>query len=203
MGRVRRAIDIARRIFGSNHVLVYTDAYFNQFSDLEDDRIVPLDDYIAAMGEDDAAAEMAGGYGLIPGGRAAIRLARLYTHYPASQFFNETCEKELSSPHHIHIDPEGNYIAGLCAGISLGNGRDLDSLYAGIDLEPRPLLKCLVNGGVEQLLQWAQQEADYQESSLGYIAKCHLCLDIRRHLIRQKINLRELAPKAFYTHLDV
>ena len=33
----------------------------------------------------------------------------------------------------MHIDLYGNYIAGLCAGISLGNGKDLEKLYKGIE----------------------------------------------------------------------
>ncbi len=202
MGRVNRAVSVARQIFGAARVLIYTEHFFEQFQGLDTDLTVPLDDYVEAVGEDRAATEFAGSYGLIPGGRAAIHLAGLYTHHPAQDFFGESCEKELSSPHHIHIDPEGNYIAGLCAGLSLGDGRDLDFLYAGIDLSKRPILELLVSGGVEALFNRAVEAFDYRESPLGYIAKCHLCLDIRRHLVESGFTSDELAPRAFYEELE-
>ncbi|HDQ46162.1 MAG TPA: radical SAM protein, partial [bacterium] len=139
IGRVRTAVSVSRRLFEPDRTRVYTDHYFDQFRDLDPDRTVPLDEYVGAVGEDRAAAGFAGAYGLIPGGRAAVKLAGLYAHRPAREYFGETCEKELSSPHHIHIDPEGHYIAGLCSGLSLGDGRDLDALYAGIDLSRKPV----------------------------------------------------------------
>jgi hypothetical protein len=143
----------------------------------------------------------AGEYGLIPNGRAATQLSFLYEHRPASAFFGETCQKEITRPHHIHIDCYANYIAGLCAGISLGDGRDLDSLYSGIPIEDKPLLRNLYTGGVEALYHWAIKQYNYEEREEGYIAKCHLCLDIRTHLVNNGVNLKELQPAEFYKNI--
>lgn len=202
MDRVNRAVRIGREVFGPGSVLIYTDNYYQQFQELNPKQTVPFDEYLEAVGEDRAASEMVYAYSLIPGGRAAVKLARLFTHHPASHYFGETCVGELSSPHHIHIDPEANYIAGLCAGLTLGDARRLHEIYEGIDLSSRPVLRHLVEGGIESLFHWARSEAEYTESPLGYIAKCHLCLDIRRHLVRKKLRFEELAPRAFYDELD-
>jgi len=41
----------------------------------------------------------------------------------------------------------------------------------------------------------------YGERCFDYVSKCHLCLDIRRHLARTG-EFPELAPRAFYEHLE-
>lgn len=202
MERVNRAISIGQKIFGSNRVFIYTRYFYEQFSEIPDNQPLPFDEYLNAIGEDKASYSFATEYSLIPNGRAATCLSRLYEHHPASHFFGGTCEPELSSPHHIHVDLYGNYIAGLCAGISLGDIRQSDQLFNGVDLAKRPILAALIQGGIQALYESAVQQFGYKESSLGYIAKCHLCLDIRRHLVQSEINSPELAPIQFYNDLE-
>jgi hypothetical protein len=201
MERVNRAVRIGRHIFGTRGVLLFTDYFYNQLQNIDAKHPLPLEDYLDAVGRERASLAFATEYSLIPNGRAATQLVDLYERHPASHFFGDTCQRELSSPHHIHIDLYGNYIAGLCAGITLGDGRDLDTLLSGIDLEEKPILDKLVQGGVEALFNWAVEKYDYQEDVMGYIAKCHLCLDIRRHLIDIGVNPPELEPLGFYANL--
>jgi len=200
--RVIRAIRIGRKIFGRNRIIIYTDYFFQQYQQIDPTYPVPLDDYLDAVGYERASMAFATEYSLIPNGRAAKNLKELYERKSADYFFRETCVRELSSPHHIHIDLYGHYIAGLCAGISLGNGFNLDTLYSGIDLEAKPILKKLVEGGVEALYHWVVDCFAYKEDQSGYIAKCHLCLDIRQHLIQSGEEFTELAPRFFYQNLD-
>ena len=202
MERVNRAVSVGRKVFGDQRIILYTAYFYQQLQSIDSRHPLPLEDYLEAVGNERASLAFATEYSLIPNGRAATKLCELYETHPASYFFNDTCERELSSPHHTHIDLYGNYIAGLCAGISLGDGRDLDSLYSGIDLEERPLIEKLVRGGVGALFNWAVKGYDYQEDLRGYIAKCQLCLDIRRHLIRVGGGFKELAPLAFYDNLE-
>jgi len=201
MERVNRAVNAGRKIFGDQRIILYTTYFYRQLQSVDSKHPLPLEDYIEAVGNERASMAFATEYSLIPNGRAATQLVDLYERHPASSFFNDTCERELSSPHHIHIDLYGHYIAGLCAGISLGDGRDLDTLYSGIELEEKPVIQRLVQGGVEALLQWTNEEYGYEEDERGYIAKCHLCLDIRRHLVRRGVTFQELAPLEFYENL--
>jgi hypothetical protein len=108
----------------------------------------------------------------------------------------------LTSPYHVHIDLYGNTISGLCAGLSVGSGFDLDTLVAGIDLSRKPVLAALSERGVEGLHGIAVREFGFREDPGGYIAKCHLCLDMRRHLVRSGAAFEELAPREFYGHLS-
>jgi hypothetical protein len=198
---VKHAVEAGQKVFGPSGVVIYTSYFFQQFMNIDSKYPLPLEQYIEAIGAEEASVIFASEYGLIPNGRAATRLAYLYAHRPASAYFGETCKHELSSPHHIHIDLYGHYIAGLCAGLSVGDAHDLDSLYHGIDLSQRPILRHLVEGGVEALFRWAVKEAGYIADLKGYIAKCHLCLDIRRHLVKTGRSCHELAPEAFYEYL--
>ncbi len=201
--RVLRAIRIGRQVFGPNGLHVYTSYFLNQFQDLPLSQPLPLEDYLDAVGRENASLAFATEYGLIPNGRVPVLLSALYQGRQASAYTNETCRRELESPHHVHIDLDGHYIAGLCAGLSLGDGRDLDTLYgAGVDLTDRPVLTHLLEGGVEALFLWAVETFGYVERPEGYIAKCHLCLDIRRYLVRSDVQFPELAPRQFYVQLD-
>ena len=202
MERVNRAVRIGRKVFGNRGILIFTNYFYQQLQNIETKHPLPFEDYIEAIGSERASLAFATEYSLIPNGRAATQLVDLYQRRPAVQFFGETCENELSSPHHIHIDLYGNYIAGLCAGISLGDAKNLDALISGIDLSHKPVLRNLVEAGVEGLFQWAVEEYGYIEDVMGYMAKCHLCLDIRRHLIATGTHFSELVPKPFYENLN-
>lgn len=200
MERTNRAIKIAQKVFGAYGVLIYTQRFFQQFQEIDPKHTVAFEDYVEELGIETAALEISGNYSLIPNGRVSTELLDLYERKPIQDVFGDTCKNELSSPHHAHIDLYGNYIAGLCAGITLGDAFDLDSIYSGIDLDQSPFLKNLVEGGVEALFHWAQAEYGYEELEGGYIAKCHLCLDIRRHLVNVG-DFKDLAPKQFYENL--
>jgi len=201
MDRVRTAIRVGRKVFGANNVLIYTRYFKDQLESVEGQRTYALEEYLDAVGRERASLEFASEYGLIPNGRAATQLAFLYEHHPASNFYGGSCASELASPHHVHIDLYGHYIAGLCAGISLGDGFNLDKLYQGTDFKNRPVLQKLTEGGVQALSAWARKEYGFEESEDGYIAKCHLCLDIRCFLMGVKDSFPELQPKAFYENL--
>jgi hypothetical protein len=200
--RVERAVRAGRKVFGAEGVLLHTEFFYEQLGTADPKYPIPFEDYLEAVGMDRAAFFLSDRYGLIPNGRAAVDLAPLFEQKPASAFFGTACRTELSNPHHAHIDCYGNTITGLCAGISVGDGRDLDSLFAGIDLEGRPFLRMMAEEGVEGLFGYAVRETGYREEPDGYIAKCHLCLDLRRHLVRSGHGFSELAPLEFYERLS-
>ena len=197
-----RAIRIGKKVFGPNQVIIYTEFFHRQFAELDPKQTVPLEDYITAIGAENAPMTFASEYNLIPNGRVPVQLGDQFARQPASAFWGETCKREITSPYHIHIDLYGHYISGLCAGISLGSAFDLESIYGGLDLSQRPILTMLYEEGVQALFKWAVEQHGYKELSEGYIAKCHLCLDIRRFLVSKQCGYPELAPIEFYQHLE-
>jgi hypothetical protein len=137
---------------------------------------------------------------LLPMGRSAYLLDGLFNKYRPEAFFGENCRSELSRNWHIHVDNYFNYIPGFCAGITLGDARELPViLEKGIDLGSRPILAALVSD-IRNLYQLAIDN-DYRPLEQGYISKCHLCVDIRKHFIEKKIDYQELQPKEYYSHL--
>jgi hypothetical protein len=62
------------------------------------------------------------------------------------------------------------------------------------------MIEVLVRGGAYALFEFACRNYDYQEDPNGYTSKCHLCVDVRKHLAARD-DFPELQPKQFYTAL--
>ena len=62
------------------------------------------------------------------------------------------------------------------------------------------LIEVLIERGPYGLLELAQGEFDYQPLPEGYVGKCHLCVDLRRHLVEAG-DFTELEPRSFYQHI--
>lgn len=199
--RTNRAIEVAREIYGPYNVLVYTSYFYEQLKSHDPHSKIPLNRYLNTVGREKAAHSFLDQYGLIPCGRVPNRLSFLFQKNPPESFFKANCLAEMTNPEHIHIDPEGNYIPSFCAGISLGNANDLGKLYSGVSLQERPIIEILVTSGVEGLLALAQNQFDYKVREEGYMAKCHLCQDIRSHITSLTDQFEELKPVEFYRNL--
>ncbi len=199
--RVDRAVTIGREIYGPYNVLIYTAYFYEQLQDYNPNSKIPFNRYLNTIGYEQAAQSFITHYGLVPCGRAASQLNFLFQKKPAEAFFNDNCIHEITNPEHIHIDPYGNYIVSLCAGISLGDAHHLREIFEGIDLQERPIIEILATSGVEGLLKLAQDQFDFQPSPEGYIAKCHLCQDIRAHIVQMTDQFEELTPVEFYRNL--
>ena len=189
--RIERAAEISEGIFEGN-VIIYQRFFYDQFRNLGLKGTLPFEKYLQKAGYSSLYY-----IELLPMGRVPYRLGHLYRKYPARHFFGESCRQELIRDWHIHIDNYCNLIPGYCAGISLGDARHLDAICQGIDLDELPVLKALLTD-LEELHKLGKQ-FDYEERE-GYISKCHLCLDIRRHLV-QHGEFEELRPKEFYHRL--
>jgi hypothetical protein len=132
-------------------------------------------------------------------GRLPYKFAHLFARHKAEAFFTQSCRHQLTSPYHIHIDNCGNYIGGFCAGISLGDARRLDAIFKGVDLDKHRVLNALATG-MEHLYRLGK-EFGYEDLPDGYASACHLCMDIRKHLVRQTDEFQELAPRQLYSHI--
>ena len=189
--RTVRGARIGEEVFGRN-AIVYQRFFFEQFTRLNIDGTLPFDEYLRVGGHGLRHAE------LLPGGRISYGLADCLGHYPASRFLGMSCRQELLRDWHIHVDNYCNYVPGYCGGISLGDARDLDALCRGIDLSERPVLTALLTS-LGDLLELGRQYG-YEERET-YASKCHLCVDVRRHLAAAG-EFKELAPLQFYEHLE-
>jgi len=197
--RTERAIRISLEVFGRN-VMVYQLEFYRRFVQLGIRDKVPFTDYLKLEKKEDFLRNVE----FFVTGRAPYKLKDIlediYPRHPAEYFFKEECITPFLRSWHNHFDNYGNYIPGFCGGISLGDCRELDRLLKeGIDTDQYPIFGFLMDDDLKGLHLFAK-ESGFTESQEGYFSKCHLCIDIRRHLAL-KGDFRELQPKEFYRHL--
>jgi len=194
--RTERAIRISQELFPGN-VMVYQVEYYLQFRKLGIKKVLPLEEYLKMVELNDMRRRVE----LFLTGRAAYQLKHLYPKYNAIYFFDKPCHPPFLRSWHNHIDSYGNYLPGYCGGISLGDARNLDFICEeGIEADTHPILNFLTASDFEGLFHFAAKDFGYEQKSEGYVSKCHLCLDIRKHLAKE--GFEELAPKEFYSHLE-
>jgi hypothetical protein len=197
--RTERAIRISMEIFGYN-AIVYQVEYYRRFKALGINERVPFDKYLQLENRTDFARNTEffimgrAPYGL------TCELADLYPKYPAGRLIHTPCNPPFLREWHNHFDNYGNLIPGFCGGITLGDCRELnDLLKNGIDLEQYPVLGYLIQDDMKGLLQFTVDRGYIVEED-GYYSKCHLCVDLRKHL-NAVDGFRELKPDAFYSNL--
>jgi hypothetical protein len=104
---------------------------------------------------------------------------------------------ELANVSHFHFDLFGNYIPGLCSGLSIHR----DDIGHEVSPEKYPLVHTLFFGGIKGLFDHVSDEHGFKPSE-RYLSKCHLCLDLRRHLaLDRKRAYTDLQPLAFYKNV--
>jgi hypothetical protein len=105
------------------------------------------------------------------------------------------CAPELSDTSHFHIDLFGNYIPGLCSGLSIS----VQDLGRPLSENRYPVITTLFRSGIKGIYKLAQKELAYSPSRPGYINKCDLCTEIRTFFIKNGFGgSSELNPREFY-----
>jgi hypothetical protein len=200
--RTLRAIEIGLEVFGPAGVAIYTVDWMERIAQLDVESTVPLDHFIQRYGEQRAGRLFWDDYGLVAGGRAGYRLGYLKTRHPPKDFREESCRYELLYAHHAHLDLYGNFIPAFCGGLSLGSWQDLPDLRVNYGQEKTPaLITALLVDGPYGLYRLAHDDWGYPPLLGGYADKCHMCVDVRRHLVNSGAPFPELQPVQFYEGL--
>ncbi len=146
---------------------------------------------------DDYLAQAIRRYHLTERGRA-LELVRPYRpHLPAAAIAqaNPAACSELAGTGHFHVDLYGNYLPGLCSGLAI----DIDDLGKPLDRQRYPFLTCLYEQGIGALLDTATTRHCFTPRPSGYLSKCDLCFDLRRHLVLDRqCAERDLRPRDYY-----
>ena len=180
---------------------IYLPHWIEQIQIFDIEKPTPLERYVEKFGLKRAGRMLWDGYSIIPAGRSGYRLGHLTQKRPALAFRGENCLMEILYAHHSHFDLYGNYISWFCGGMTVGDWhnlpRILDDFKAGCF---PPLIDILVRTGPFGLFELGKEEYGYRELPEGYTGKCHLCVDVRKHLSEQG-DLQELRPKEFYENI--
>jgi hypothetical protein len=196
--RTERAVAASVEIFGGD-AFVYQLGYYYEFREMGLKGTLTFEEYLQKAG----AGSFASTAEFFVMGRAAykIDLQRFFEPQEAKRFFGQPCMPTFLRPWHNHFDNFGNYVPGYCGGLSLGDVRHLDRLMEeGLPREAHPILDRIARNDFESLLSLAR-DYGYTENRQGYFSKCHVCVDMRKHLAR-KADFQELAPDEFYSRVD-
>lgn len=199
--RVTTAVRVGYDVFGPNAVILWVPEFYRQLSEIENEKTISLDKYVESIGKDVAGQTIRSGYSLISGGRVGYGLAEFYDLQPPECCQGDRCRLELLESGHAHFDPYGNLIPAFCSGISLGDAWDLPALIGGFDLNRLPIVRMLVEDGPYGLYEFAKKQFGYKPLDAGYVGKCHLCVDVRRHIRKYTKEFPELTPVRFYDQL--
>lgn len=190
----RHAVQAAQAVFGSGRTLVYLPHLYDLLERLPDDGTHPLDEFCRLAGIGRRSSELLDLFGVIPGGRVPQGLRECYEAQPPEAFRGGTCRRELLRAEHVHIDHQGSLFTGGCAGIVVGT---VDDLHPAIDRRRHPVFTALCDGGPCELMDREAVPAGFTPRAAGYISKCDLCFDVRRHL-HARGGYPELKPASFY-----
>jgi len=201
LARVLLCASVSSQVFGRQNVIMYLPQWARIIAEFGTDRPVPLRAYLDRYGSEKGAELLWEGYELIGGGRSSYALGHLTKKYPASAFSEDNCRHELLFPHHSHFDLYGNHISWFCGGLTVGRWRNLAQTIHDFEQGRFPhIIRTLVAGGPYALFKFACQAYGYKEEPRGYTSKCHLCVDVRKHLSTCD-EFPELRPKQFYMAL--
>lgn len=136
-------------------------------------------------------------YWIQPNGRAIKFLSSIYQMKSSVDLANDhTGCCELLQTNHFHIDLYGNFIPGMCAGLSIKH----TDLGMPLHHDKYPLFNILSTSGPAGLIEMATSQGYVMAHE--YLNKCHLCQDIRRFLLREKgMDTCELQPREFYAFI--
>jgi len=140
-------------------------------------------------------------YWIHMGGRALETFRPYFAKNSAEQILDEntgSCAAELLNTGHFHLDLYGNYIPGLCTGLSIKR----EHLGKALPSEKYPILTILFYKGIRGIFKMAEKEFDYTPTKECYINKCDLCTEIRTLFVQNDFGgAAELNPREFYKNI--
>lgn len=196
--KVRRLIKSCQE--NEMNVFPWITDFINDITSMDESSKHSLEEYETLFGKD-YLKSVSNRYWIHLGGRAISTFHRRLASKSVEEVLSDSssnCSRELSDTSHFHIDLEGNYVTGLCVGLSI----DYRDLGEPIDREKYQLLDLLFKGGIQRLFQYASDTFQFASQKQVYINKCDLCNEIRGFLISQKeIHFPELKPREYYSEM--
>ena len=179
-------------------VFPWTSDFIPEISTFDDQRPHPIQEYQELFGED-YLANLPSRYWISPGGRALETFGRFAPQKSVAELVATSSRgcAELTEVSHFHIDLFGNYVPGLCAGLSIRR----EDLGAPLKLDEYPIISRLYSKGIGGLLAFAAEEYGFVASKSAYASKCELCYEVRRHLaVDTDVDSHELQPLEHYLY---
>jgi hypothetical protein len=178
-------------------IFPWVSEFIADLSELDVTGTHPLAEFEALFGRD-YLIRLPQRYWIHMGGRALETFRSYFADKSVQQIMDTntgSCATELLSTGHFHLDLFGNYIPGLCSGLSIAR----DDLSKPLPTEKYPVLTSLFHEGIGGIFKLAQDKFNYAPARELYINKCDLCTEIRMVFVQNDFGgSAELNPKEFY-----
>ena len=194
--RVQGVIKAAKQV--GVGVFPWITDFISDLSQFDPTKSHSLDEYLHVYG-DNYLLQILQRYWIHLGGRALETFRPLLGKKTFQHILDENpggCAAELADTSHFHIDLFGNYIPGLCSGLSIS----VEDLAKPLSAETYPILICLYRFGIRGLIKMAEDIAEFRPQKNLYINKCDLCTEVRSFLVQNDyLGSEELNPAEFYS----
>ncbi len=194
LGKVKGVISACRKCGVS--VFPWIQEFYPELEMFDDNKTHSLNEFKDKFGED-YIKNIPGRYWIHYGGRAIQTYKKIYPLKPLDEILSYGGCVELTDTSHFHADLFGNYIPGLCSGLSI----KLDDLGKPLTADEYPFITKLYSNGIKEFLNMAISEFGFKPLK-EYFNKCHLCFDIRKYLVKEKnVHSKELQPVEYYDNV--
>jgi hypothetical protein len=194
--RVQGVIEAAKQV--GVGIFPWITDFISDLSQFNPAKSHSLDEYRQVYG-DNYLMQILQRYWIHLGGRALETFRPLLGQKTFQQILDENpggCTAELSDTGHFHVDLFGNYIPGLCSGLSIV----IEDLGKPLSAEIYPILTSLYRNGIRGLVNLAENSVEFSPQKDHYINKCDLCTEVRAFLVQNNYqDLKELSPAEFYS----
>ncbi len=177
-----------------NGAFIWIPEFCEDLRGFDPERTIDLGKLLKEMG-DEYALGIVRRYHLVPLGRAGRFLAAHGRIRPWDELVGDApCRSRLRDTSHFHVDGDGNYIPGLCAGLAIPFSR----IGRELDMDGFPVLGLLADGKLADLKTLADRHGF--KPAVGYSSACDFCLHLRFFLATTLPGeFPELKPDQFYS----
>jgi hypothetical protein len=179
------------------NIFPWVNGFIKDLSAFNGDKTHSLETFAETFGQD-YLLNVLQRYWIHMGGRALNTFRPVLRLQSLQQIIDENptgCARELSDTSHFHMDLFGNFIPGLCSGLSISAG----DLGRSLPAEQYPVITTLFRSGIKGIYELAQEEFGYAPVRSRYINKCDLCTEIRTFFVKNDYGgASEFNPREFY-----
>ncbi len=179
------------------NIFPWIEGFYRDIDQFDDAKPHSLAEYEERYGEGYVAA-LPSRYRLTRKGRTLKTFAKDMPEIALERILAESSPcRELDETWHFHVDVHGNYIPGLCTGLSV----KVEDLGGKLDEKEYQFLCALHEGGVKALFELASSTRGWKPQKREYVSKCELCVEIRGFLVNDaEIRSKDLNPVEYYSN---